>query len=252
MTSWIPFLLSVAAGLSTVVGASVFFFHKTISDTTLHFSLGMSAGVMLYLSFLELLPESIQHIGSVNGHMMFFLGMIIMAFIDRFFPHHILKRLTCKGKNCDQKLYGTGLIVAIGLALHNIPEGSTVFMGSYVDLSFGFLLAAAIALHNIPEGVAIAAPLIKATGSKMVGLKYALVAGFAEPAGAFISFILLKPYLQSDLVFYLFAGVAGVMVYISFDELLPICFRCKSQHISLFGIMTGMCIAFLSIFLMNG
>lgn len=252
MDFYLPFLLTLTAGLSTTAGALVFYFYKSISKNTLNFFLGMSAGVMLYLSFVELLPESIDHIGFPYGNMLFFVGIFVMALIDRLFPHHLLGTSACKSGACDHKLYATGVMVAVGLALHNFPEGVTVFMGSYVDIKFGAVLAFAIALHNIPEGIAIAAPIIAATGDKMKGLRYSFLAGIVEPIGGVCTYFLLKPYLSTDFIYAIFALVAGVMVYISFDELLPLCFKCEMKHIPIAGITFGMIVAAFSIMFLNG
>jgi len=252
MEFYLPFILSLIAGLSTVFGAVLFYFYKSITKNTLNFFLGMSAGVMVYLSFIELLPESIRHIGFTSGNILFFVGILFMALIDRFFPHHLISKSGCKNGQCDHTLYTTGIMVAVGLALHNFPEGVTVFMGSFTNIEFGAVLAFAIALHNIPEGIAIAAPIIAATGDKMKGLKYCFLAGVVEPIGGLCAYFLLRPYLSSDLIYVIFALVAGVMVYISFDELLPLCFKCEMKHIPITGITMGMMMAAFSIMFLNG
>ncbi|QQS44126.1 ZIP family metal transporter [Candidatus Roizmanbacteria bacterium] len=252
MDFFLPFSLSLIAGLSTTAGAGFLFLYRNISNNTLHFFLGLSAGVMLYLSFIELLPESIQHIGFAFGNLLFFSGILFMAIVDRFFPHSLLFNTNCQKERCDNRLYSTGVMVAIGLALHNFPEGVTVFMGSYVNIEFGAVLALAITLHNIPEGIAIAVPILAATKSKMTALKYGFLAGIIEPIGGLFAYFILRPYLETDLVYALFAVVAGVMVYISFDELLPVCFKCDLKHVPIAGISLGMILAALSILFLNG
>lgn len=252
MEFYLPLILSLIAGLSTTVGAGFLFLYRNISKNTLHFFLGLSAGVMLYLSFIELLPESIHHIGFAFGNVLFFSGIFFMALVDRFFPHYLLGSSTCTNEQCDRKLYSTGIMVAIGLALHNFPEGVTVFMGSYVNIEFGTVLALAITLHNIPEGIAIAVPILAATKSKMEALKYSFLAGIIEPIGGLFAYFILRPYLETELVYAIFAAVAGVMVYISFDELLPVCFKCDLKHVPIAGISIGMMIAAFSILFLNG
>ncbi len=247
MDLYLPFVLSLIAGLSTTAGAGFLFLYRNISKNVLHFFLGLSAGVMLYLSFIELLPESIHHIGFAFGNLLFFSGISFMAIIDRFFPHYLLGKINCIKENCNRRLYSTGIMVAIGLALHNFPEGITVFMGSYVNTEFGIVLALAITLHNIPEGIAIAAPIFAATGSKVKAFTYSFLAGIVEPVGGLFAYFILRPYLSTELLYAVFASVAGIMVYISFDELLPVCLKCDLKHIPIAGITLGMIIASLSI-----
>lgn len=252
MDFFLPFILSLIAGLSTTAGAGFLFIYRNLSKNSLHFFLGLSAGVMLYLSFIELLPESIHHIGFAFGNLLFFSGIFFMAIVDRFFPHYLFGASACTNEQCDRKLYSTGIMVAIGLALHNFPEGVTVFMGSYLNIEFGIVLALAITLHNIPEGIAIAAPILAATGSKVKALKYSFLAGIIEPVGGLFAYFILRPYLGTDLLYVVFALVAGVMVYISFDELLPVCFKCDLKHVPIAGISLGMILAALSILFLNG
>ncbi len=206
----------------------------------------------MYLSFIELLPESIHQIGFAYGNLLFFSGIFFMALVDRLFPHYLIGKTNCAKGPCDRKLYSTGIMVAIGLALHNFPEGVTVFMGSYVNIEFGIVLALAITLHNIPEGIAIAAPILAATGSSVKALKYSILAGIIEPIGGLFAYFILKPYLGTDLLYVVFTLVAGVMVYISFDELLPVCFKCDLKHVPIAGISLGMIIAALSILFLDG
>ena len=244
----IPFSLTLLAGLSTVVGSFIFLFHIFRKRKFISFFLGLSAGVMIYLSFMELLPFSIKELGFLSTNIFFFLGTITMALIDFLLPHHYLEEKICqKQKIIDPKLLSTGLVVTLGLIIHNFPEGMAVFLSSFTDMRLGILLAIAIAIHNIPEGIAVAAPIYHATQDKNKAIKYAFISGMAEPIGAIISYLLLKPYLNQNFISYIFALVAGVMVYISFDELLPACFREGHGHRAIVGIMTGMIIVSLSL-----
>ena len=171
-----------------------------------------------------------------------------MVLIDFFLPHHYLEEKICHYQHIfDRRLLSTGLVVTLGLIIHNFPEGMAVFLSSFTNMRLGILLALSIAIHNIPEGIAVAAPIYQATKNKAKAIKYAFISGMAEPLGAVIAFLLLQPYLNQNILSYVFAIVAGVMVYISFDELLPACFRDEHGHNAILGIMTGMIIVFFSL-----
>lgn len=244
----VPFILTLIAGLSTVIGSLIFLFCGFRKRKFLGFFLGLSAGVMIYLSFIELLPYSIEHLGFLRANIIFFVGIGVMALIDFFLPHHYLEERICRRQPVfDRRLLSTGVVVTLGLIIHNIPEGMAVFLSSFTNIKLGFLLALAIAIHNIPEGIAVAVPIYQATESKGKAIKYAFISGMAEPLGAIIAFLLLKPYLNSNTLSYIFALVAGVMVYISFDELLPASFRDKQGHHAIMGIITGMIVVSFSL-----
>ena len=244
----VPFTLTLLAGLSTVVGSLIFLSHTFCKRKFIGYFLGLSAGVMIYLSFVELLPYSIKGIGFLSANIYFFIGVFVMALIDFFLPHHYLEEKICRRQNIiDRRLLSTGLVVAIGLIIHNFPEGMAVFLSSFTNTRLGILLAIAIAIHNIPEGIAVAAPIYHATQDKGKAIKYAFISGMAEPLGAIIAYLILKPYLNQNILSYVFALVAGVMVYISFDKLLPASFRSENGHHAILGIMTGMMIVSLSL-----
>src|SRR4030042_4400862 len=240
---FIPFLLTLLAGLSTVVGSLIFLSHTFRKRRFISFFLGLSAGVMIFLSFVELLPYSIKGLGFLSANIFFFVGVIVMALIDFFLPHHYLEERICRRQNIiDRRLLSTGLVVTLGLIIHNFPEGMAVFLSSFTNMRLGVLLAIAIAIHNIPAGIAVAAPIYHSTQDKGKAIKYAFISGMAEPLGAIIAYLILKPYLDQNILSYIFALVAGVMVYISFDELLPACFREGHGHRAILGIISGMMI----------
>lgn len=244
----VPFILTLLAGLSTVIGSLIFLSHTFRKRRFISFFLGLSAGVMIYLSFMELLPYAIKDIGFLWSNIFFFIGVIAMALIDFLLPHHYLEEKVCQNQHIiDRKLLSTGFVVTLGLIIHNFPEGMAVFLSSFTNTRFGVLLAIAIAIHNIPEGIAVAAPIYHATQSKGKAIKYAFISGMAEPMGAIIAYLLLKPYLNRNILSYIFALVAGIMVYISFDELLPACFREGHGHRAILGIMSGMIIVSFSL-----
>jgi ZIP family zinc transporter len=141
----------------------------------------------------------------------------------------------------------SGFMVAVGITIHNFPEGVAVFMSSLGSIKFGVLIAFATALHNIPEGVAVATPIYFTTRSKLKAFGYSLLAGIAEPLGAIVAYAVFRPYLSSNFLSYIFAFVAGIMVYISFDELLPSCFENSQGHTAIAGIVVGMLVMALSL-----
>ena len=239
----IPFILTLLAGLSTVGGSLIFFSPRFCKKSFLGFFLGLSAGVMIYLSFMELLPESIKEIGFLHSNLFFMLGIIALAIVDFTFPHHYLEeKIGENTKIADTKLFSTGLYVTLGLFIHNLPEGVAVFLSTSSDLRLGVLLAIAIAIHNIPEGIAVSAPIYFATLSRSKAIIYSFISGIAEPLGAIIAYFFLRPYINQGVLAYIFSFVAGVMVYISFDELLPASFRDDHGHRAILGIITGMVI----------
>lgn len=235
----IPLLLSFIAGTSTVLGSFIVFFLGDFKKSYLSFFLGISAGVMIYLSFIELLPESVKIIGFLNANLAFFGGIIGIGIIDYIVPHHYMNYCAKNGITYN-KLALTGAMVVIGLMIHNFPEGIAVFMSSLANVKIGILIAVATALHNIPEGVAVAIPVFYATKSKKKALYYTLLSAIAEPMGAILAFFILQPFITTELLSYIFAIVAGIMIYISLDELLPSCFGNGRGHTAIFGIMTGM------------
>ena len=243
----VPFILTFIAGFSTVLGALIFLYHRFCRRRFIGFFLGLSAGVMVYLSFVELLPYSIESLGFFSANLYFFLGIILMALIDFFLPHHYLEERICRRQPIfDHRLLSTGLVVTFGLFIHNIPEGMAVFLSSFSDLKLGVLLALAIAIHNIPEGIAVAAPIYHATQDKKKAVAFSFISGMAEPLGSIITYLLLKPYLNSNILSLIFALVAGVMIYISLDELLPASFRDQRGHHAILGVVSGMMIVSLS------
>lgn len=244
----IPFLLTILASLSTVIGGLIFFSPTFSKKKFMGFFLGLSAGVMIYISFLELLPYAIKNIGFLSANIYLFVGIIIMALVDFLLPHNYLEEKAFrKQKIIDRKLLSTGFMVALGLIIHNFPEGMAVFLSSFSNAKLGILLAIAIAIHNIPEGIAVAAPIYHATLDRGKAIKYAFISGMAEPLGAIFAYVLLRPYLNKNIIAYIFALVAGIMIYISFDELLPTCFKDNQGHLPISGIIVGMIIAFCSL-----
>jgi len=255
------FLLSLLAGLATGIGSLVSIFVKKNDFKSLAFGLGLSAGVMIYISLVELLPQSETLLGHnllpVNAKMfsflMFFVGLLIAGLIDYFVPDHIesgwiknkIKGKEEKEPSATEKkkngIYRVGLLTAITIAAHNFPEGLATFVTGASDRTLGISIALAIAIHNIPEGIAVSIPIYKATNSKRKAFFYSLLSGLTEPLGAVFGFFFLSYFLNDMIFATLYAVIAGIMVYISFDELLPASREYgKDGHITIVGVVTGM------------
>ncbi len=279
----LPLALSTIAGLSTVLGGAITFFIKKHSMRALSIGLGFSAGVMIFISLTELLPQSreyiLQYLGQGSGWLVllgFGAGMLVAVLIDRFVPDHIQdeKHLLndeesiideeeknkavekCEGDFCVTKTNGewqrlkrTGLVTALAVAIHNLPEGLATFFASSVDLRLGLTVVVAIAIHNIPEGIAVALPVYQATGSKRKVFWYTLLSGLAEPVGGVIGFFIIKLLFPELAVGIMFSIVAGIMTYISFDTLLPLSKEYDTGHYSITGVVLGMLFIGATIFL---
>ncbi len=246
---WMPLLLTTLAGLSTGIGSLISFFIKDFKKCYLCLALGFSAGVMIYVSFAELLASSIESVGFGLGNLAFFVGIVFIAAIDFLVPHEYIEEHV-KVDRKNRRLMAAGVFTVIGIAIHNFPEGLAVFMSSLQSPSLGISLAIAIAIHNIPEGIAVSMPIYYATKSRAKAFWLSLLSGLAEPVGAVIGFLILMPFLSPVVLSLSLAFVAGIMVFISFDELLPVSFEYdKSGHLSIVGIIIGMAVMAVSLML---
>lgn len=243
----VPLLLSFLAGICTLLGALLFLFARRFSRSYICFAFGLAAGAMIYLSFVELFPISVRTIGFANTNLAFFLGVLVIGLIDMLLPQHLTPRCVDNSSNKNQKLMVGGLFTAIGIGLHNFPEGISVFFGSLAGARSGILLALSTALHNIPEGIAVAIPIYLATKNKKKAVLYSFLSGIAEPIGALLAYAVLRPYVNAYFLGQIFAFAAGIMVYISLDELLPSCFENCRTHKAIIGIVLGMIIIAISI-----
>jgi len=244
----LPLILSLIAGSSTVVGSLIFFFIKDFKHSILSFLMGLSGGVMIYLSFMEFLPYSVETVGFVTTNILFFFGFLVMGLLDFLIPHdYIQEKIKVVSDDSSKSLLKTGIFIMIGLMLHNFPEGIAVAMSSYSNLKLGLFLTLAVAMHNIPEGIAVAVPIYYATKNKWQAFKFSFLSGIAEPIGAILALTLLGPFLNDTILSYIFAIVAGVMVFISFDELLPCCFKNGFGHVAISGIAIGMALMAITI-----
>jgi ZIP family zinc transporter len=196
---------------------------------------------MITVSFIELLPAGIKAIGYSYGLAVFFVGSFFAFLIDFLVPHDFIMENTAGEKNFDPKLYRVGLFVALGMAIHNFPEGLAVFTANIQSASLGLLMAVAITIHNFPEGIAIAIPVFFATRKKRKALGISLLAGLFEPIGAIVGGLILFQFLSKELAGASLAFVAGIMVYICIDELMPAALSCAQgkAHLMTFGFLAG-------------
>jgi ZIP family zinc transporter len=255
------FGLTLFAGAATAVGSALAFFAKRTNTSFLCASLGFSAGVMIYVSFVEifqkareaLVPALGESVGTWTAVGAFFGGIFLTALIDKLVPSyenpHETRRIeemqTAAAAQDLSRLYRMGLLAALAIGVHNFPEGLATFM----DPSLGVAIAVAVAIHNVPEGIAVSVPIYYATGSRRKAFGLSALSGLAEPVGALAGFILLRN-LFDDLVFgVLFAAVAGIMVFISLDQLLPAAEEYGEHHIAIYGLVIGMAVMALSLLL---
>ena len=259
----LAFGLTMIAGLSTGIGSLIALLAKHTNTKFLCASLGFSAGVMLYVSFMELMPEAkaelIQHFGNKTGTLClllaFFGGMGLITLIDFLVPEdnnpHELQGVEEMEKpdNRQKTLHRAGIVVALSLAIHNFPEGIATFTSALSGLSVAIPITIAIAIHNIPEGIAVSVPIYHATGNKRKAFWLSFLSGLAEPLGALIAYLFLMPFWSPMVNGIVLAAVAGIMVYISLDELLPTAEKYGEHHVSIAGLIAGMIIMALSLFL---
>jgi ZIP family zinc transporter len=245
-------IITLLAGLSTAIGGCIAFVIKPGNMKALSIGLGFSAGVMIFLSFSEILPEaqtmlSVHFPQTAQWLVMagFVAGIVIAALIDYFVPDHIDEKelFECKEDSCrkiDPRMKRAGLFTAIAICIHNFPEGMATFLAASHNLTLGISIGIAIAIHNIPEGIAVALPVYSSTGKKRYAMLYSSLSGLSEPLGALIGIFLFQLFVPQILVGFLFATVAGIMIYISFDTLLPLAKEYGDWHLSMIGIMSGM------------
>ncbi len=266
----IAFAFTLLAGLSTGIGSALAFFADRTNTRFLAGSLGFSAGVMLYVSFVELLAGATrgltESMGSVSAGTWaatgaFFGGMAFIAIIDKFVPEvenpHEVKKIEemSVSPNAEESgdarhLMRMGTMTALVIGIHNFPEGLATFISTIQDTGIGFSIAIAIAIHNIPEGIAVSVPIFYATGDRRKAFFWSFLSGLTEPLGALIGYLVLSPFMTPTVSGLVLAGVAGIMVFISLDELLPAAEKYGEHHLSIYGAVAGMMVMAASLLLL--
>lgn len=240
--------LTLLAGLATGIGSLAAYFIPRPDMRYLSLSLGFAAGVMVYVGFVDLFYSSRAVIGLGYANLFFLLGLALIFALDHIIPHiHMDGQVDSQ---CN-RLYRSSIMTTIGMAIHNLPEGMTVAMVSLADLRLGLPVAVAIAIHNIPEGMACSIPLYCATSDRRMACLLSFAAGMTEFLGAALAVLMLYPFLNDWLLAAASAMVAGIMVFISFDELLPIANRYGSEHIANLGLIAGFSIMMAGLYLME-
>lgn len=259
----IAFALTLLAGLATGIGSALALFARTTNTRFLSAALGFSAGVMIYVSFVEILADARAGLAAELGArpgawvavVAFFGGIGLTALIDRLVPAaenpHEVHRVEEMHRRPDAHLMRMGMLSAAAIALHNFPEGIATFVAALDNPRVGASIAAAVAIHNIPEGIAVAVPVFYATGSRARAFSWSFLSGLSEPLGALVAWWLLGGLAGPTLRGVLFAAVAGVMVFISFDELLPTAREYGEHHVALYGLVSGMAVMAVSLALMS-
>jgi len=280
---YIAFGLTLFAGLATGIGSALAFFTKQTNKKFLSLSLGFSAGVMIYVSFVEIFVKAkiflVADLGIVKGTWVtvvsFFGGVLLIAVIDKLVPSfenpHELKgveeiseitnleddlgkmeedkKSTGEHDKVNHAMMRMGMFSALAIGIHNFPEGLATFIAALKDPSLGVPIAVAIAIHNIPEGIAVSVPIYFATGNKKKAFFYSFLSGLAEPVGALVGYLILMPFLSDTVFGIIFAGIAGIMVFISLDELLPAAQKYGQHHLSIYGLISGMGVMAISLLL---
>jgi len=256
----LAFLLTLGAGLSTGIGSWLGVLSRRFSPGLLTTALSFSAGVMIFVSFVEIFPKARQSLtpalGTSTAYLVtvlaFFAGMLALALIDRLLPSHELAILPLREGSDSSALMRTGLFSALAIAIHNFPEGLATFVAALSEPRLGIGIAIAIAIHNIPEGLAVSAPVYYATGSRSQAFWISFASGLAEPLGALIGYVFLRSFLNDVVLGLVFASVAGIMIYICFDELLPAAQRTGAKHhLMMVGVTAGMLVMSISLVMLS-
>ena len=242
------FMLTMIAGLSTGIGSMIAFLAKRTNTKFLSASLGLSAGVMIYVSFMELMPEATSQFSEMFSErqaqiymlIAFFLGIGCIALIDNLVPEdENPHEIHTEEESNAQGMKRTGIMMALAIGIHNFPEGLATFTSALTNVEIAIPIVFAIAIHNIPEGIAVSVPIYHATQNRKKAFLYSFLSGMAEPIGALIGFIFLAPIWSPTLNAALLAFVSGIMIYISFDELLPGTEKFGHHHLGLMGVILG-------------
>ena len=253
------FFLTLVAGLSTGIGSGIALLAKKTNRNFLSLALGFSAGIMIYVSFMEMMPTALSglteafgsKIGTLYLVLAFFGGIVLINLIDFLIPEQVNPHEAhgIEEMQSEANLKRTGIMVALSIAIHNFPEGIATFTSALTSLDIAIPITLAIAIHNIPEGIAVAVPIYHASGSRKKAFWYSFLSGLSEPLGALMAFIFLFRFWTPTLNGFVLAAVSGIMVFISLDELLPTAEKYGKHHHAIIGVVAGMLVMALSLFL---
>ncbi len=259
----VAFALTAAAGFSTVLGSAITFLARSTNRSLMAGALGFSGGVMVYVSLVEIFPKARASLAAQHGDNFaswmataaFFGGLLLVALMDalvpsRENPHEPRAVEEIQTEPDRLRLMKLGLFTTTVISVHNFPEGAATFLANFSDAKGGVAVAVAIAIHNVPEGIAVSVPVYLATGSRRRAFWVSALSGLSEPLGALLAYGILKTLLSSSLTGVAFASVAGVMVFISLDELLPLAREFGRGHLALYSWIMGMAIMALSLLLL--
>ena len=255
------FGLTLLAGLSTGIGSALAFYTKQTNKKFLSVALGFSAGVMIYVSMIEIFAKSRSALEIVYGPtvgygvatLSFFAGIAIIALIDKFVPSfenpHELRDVeeAGAGRTKDPALLRMGMMSALAIGIHNFPEGLATFASAMQNPTLGISIAVAVAIHNIPEGIAVSVPIYYATGDRRKAFAFSFLSGLSEPVGALVGYFLLRSFFHDGMFGVIFGAVAGIMVFISLDQLLPTAQKYGEHHLSIYGLIAGMAVMAISL-----
>ena len=241
----LAFLMCFLAGISTGVGSIISLFAKRTSKSFLSFALSFSAGVMIYASLTEIMSKSVNSFcekyslkqASLYSCICFLFGMALIVALEKLLPES------------DNSLNKTGVYTAVAIGIHNFPEGLATFVSALKNPVLAIPITLAIAIHNIPEGIAVSVPIYFSTGNKKRAFAISFLSGIAEPLGAVIGYLLLRKHLNETVFGFLFGFTAGIMTFISLTELIPSSIEDKKHDKSVSGIISGMAVMALSLYL---
>lgn len=258
------FGLTLFAGLSTGIGSLIGFLSKKFNPKVLTLALGFSAGVMIYVSMVEIFAKARDSLSIALGEragylwtvVSFFIGIFVIAIIDKIIPNYenphelnVAQKIAESSDKEKSRLMRMGVFSALAIGIHNFPEGLATFMSALTNPTLGISIAVAIAIHNIPEGLAVSAPIFYATKSRKKAFVLSMLSGFAEPVGALIGYFVLRSIFTETTFGVIFAAVAGIMVYISLDELLPTAEEYGEHHLAIGSLIGGMMVMAVSLLL---
>ena len=245
-------MLTVFAGISTGLGSLIALFAKRTNTKFLSLSLGFSAGVMLYVSMIEIFSKAREYLANVHGFTKgywlcvaaFFVGILIIGIIDFFLPStdSDIGAVMNPDASRNDSLNRMGIMTALAIAIHNFPEGMATFTSALRDPKLGVAIAVAIAIHNIPEGIATSLPIYFSTGKKLRAFCISFLSGITEPLGAVIGYLILRPFFNDTVFGFLFSAVAGTMVFIALEELIPMAHEYEKSKITIIGVVIGMAV----------